>query len=93
MWRNGNVVFFGWSSLGFDSRVVWFWIFEPHSKNHSKGAKIPQINSKYSEFRMCISLGFVHTLLKHPIQLIVLEPSPVDRYQTCWNRTARNAAA
>ena len=56
MWRNGNVVFFGWSSLGFDSRVILFWIFEPHSKNHSKGAKISQIHSKYSESRMCISL-------------------------------------
>ena len=52
MWRNGNVVFFGWSSLGFDSRVVWFWIFEPHSKNHSKGAKIPQIHSKYSKLNV-----------------------------------------
>ena len=31
-------------------------LFEPHSKNHSKGAKIPQIHSKYSKFRMCTSL-------------------------------------
>ena len=43
MWRNGNALCVGWSSLRFDSRMVSFWIFEPHSKNHSKGAKIPQI--------------------------------------------------
>ena len=53
MWRNGNVVFFGWSSLGFDSRVVSFWIFEQHSKNHFKGAKIPQIHSKLMASGWC----------------------------------------
>ena len=37
----------GLVSLGFDSRIIAFWIFEPHSKNHSKGAKIPQIHFKY----------------------------------------------
>ena len=29
---------------------------EPHSKKHSKGAKEPQIHSKYYKFRMCIGL-------------------------------------
>ena len=29
-----------------------FGFVEPHSKNHSKEAKIPQFHSKYSKFRM-----------------------------------------
>ena len=77
MWRNGNVVFFGWSSLGFDSRVILFWIFEPHSKNHSKGAKIPQIHSKYSEFRMCISLS-LHLQLADKLRF--QEGKPLEIY-------------
>ena len=44
------------SNLGFDSRLVSFCFFEPHSKKHSKRAKIPQIHSKYSKFRLCTGL-------------------------------------
>ena len=33
-----------------------FRFFEPHSKKHSKGAKIPQFHSKYFKFKMCIGL-------------------------------------
>ena len=29
-----------------------FGFVEPHSKNHSKGAEIPQFHSKYSKFIM-----------------------------------------
>ena len=32
----------GLVSLGFDSRIVAFWVFEPHSKNHSRGRKSPK---------------------------------------------------
>ena len=40
-----------WDHQVSSSTPGWFRFrfFEPHSKNHSKGAKIPQIRSKYSE--------------------------------------------
>ena len=38
---------------------IRFRFFEPHSKNHSKGAKIPQFYSKYSEFIICIGLVYL----------------------------------
>ena len=39
----------GWFRFGF---------VEPHYKNHSKGAKIPQFHSKYYKFRMYQGLNY-----------------------------------
>ena len=56
MSRNGNTCVWDHQVSGLTRGLFRFKFFEPHSKNHDKGAKIPQIHSKYSKFRIYTSL-------------------------------------
>ena len=56
MSRNSNTCVWDHEVSGSTRGLFRFRFFEPHSKNHSKVVKIPQIHSKYSKFRMHTSL-------------------------------------
>ena len=55
MSRNGNTCVWDHQVSGSTRGLFRFIFFEPHSKNHSKRAKIPQIHSKYSKFKCTYS--------------------------------------